>query len=93
MNDNFITFMKAFKSNLSEIFPNCDLDSWDYLVNIAGTGGWVDALKSTSEEHMTEVFALWDELNWWSADLFDSWLIDCAEWLGLCKKNGGTEDE
>ena len=85
--DNFIEFMNKFKENLSKTFDDCDMNSWDYWVNLSGTNGWVESLKDASENRMPEVFALWDKLDWWSSDLLDSWLIDCASYLCLCEKD------
>lgn len=84
--------MISFKNNLEEKF-NVSMDDWDSWVNLSGTYGWSDSLKVASNEHMPEIFDIWDKLDWWSSDLFDGWLIDCAEYLDLCRKKGDFDIE
>nr|DAF30735.1 MAG TPA: zinc-ribbon domain protein [Caudoviricetes sp.] len=79
--DIFLRFLREFQKELGNRFKGVDF--WDVWANISGTAAWKDALIVSSQKHMPEVFALWDKLDWWVSDLLDSWLIDCAKYIGL----------
>lgn len=86
----FAIFLQSFKAKLQEAFGEMEnVEAWIYA---SGTSGWADALKAASEKHMPEVWTLWDQLDWWASDLFDSWLIDCAQYLGFCREEPGSDE-
>ena len=82
--DRFLRFLRDFKKELESRFE--DAGSWDAWCDVSGTGGWATALKAASESYMPEIWPLWDKLDWWASDMLDSWLIDCAEYMGLIQK-------
>lgn len=88
--DIFLRFLRDFQKELGNRFEG--VDSWDVWVNISGTAAWKDALIVSSKKHMPEVFALWDKLDWWASDLLDSWLIDCAKYIGLIHDDTEKEE-
>lgn len=88
--DIFLHFLRDFQKELGNRFKVAD--SWDVWVNISSTAAWKDALIVASKKYMPEVFALWDKLDWWASDLLDSWLIDCAKYIGLIHDHTEKED-
>ena len=78
-------FLNDFKTELEKQFGPMESD-WDAR---SRTVGWVSALKAASEKHLPEIWALWEALDWWATDLLDSWITDCAVYMGFCK---GEED-
>lgn len=88
--DIFLHFLRDFQKELGNRFKVAD--SWDVWVNISGTAAWKDALIVSSRKYIPEVFALWDKLDWWASDLLDSWLIDCAKYIGLIHDNTVKEE-
>lgn len=85
--ERMLGFLHSFKTELEKQFGPMESD-WDAR---SRTGGWASALKAASEKHLPEIWALWDALDWWASDLLDSWITDCAVYMGLCKR-GDTEN-
>ena len=83
--ERMLGFLRSFKTELEKQFGPMESD-WDAR---SRTVGWVSALKAASEKHLPEIWALWDALDWWASDLLDSWITDCAVYMGFCK---GEED-
>ena len=88
--DRFLRFLRDFRKELGNRFMG--VDSWDVWANVSGTAAWKDALIVSSQKNMPEVFALWDKLDWWASDLLDSWLIDCAKYIGLIHDDTEKEE-
>lgn len=80
--ERMLGFLHSFKTELEKQFGPMESD-WDAR---SRTVGWASALKAASEKHLPEIWALWDALDWWASDLLDSWIIDCAVYMGLCKR-------
>lgn len=80
--DAFILFLESFKDALQAIFGE-DTATEEYWISLAGTAGWAQAMRETSSKYMPEIYALWHKLSWWSADLLDSWIIDCALYMEI----------
>ena len=86
----FIKFLECFKRELEKAFGDMsDIGTW---YNVSGTSGWLGALIGASSVHMPEIYPLWDKLDWWASDLFDSWLIECAQYIDLCKEQNAVPD-
>ena len=85
--ERMLGFLHSFKTELEKQFGPMESD-WDAR---SRTAGWASALKAASEKHLPEIWALWDALDWWASDLLDSWITDCAVYMGLCKR-GDTEN-
>lgn len=80
--ERMLGFLHSFKTELEKQFGPMESD-WDAR---SRTVGWASALKAASEKHMPEIWALWEALDWWASDLLDSWITDCAVYMGLCKR-------
>ena len=84
--ERMLGFLHSFKTELEKQFGPMESD-WDAR---SRTVGWASSLKAASEKHLPEIWALWDALDWWASDLLDSWITDCAVYMGFCK---GEESE
>ena len=80
--ERMLGFLRSFKTELEKQFGPMESD-WDAR---SSTVGWASALKAASEKHMPEIWALWDALDWWASDLLDSWITDCAVYMGFYKR-------
>lgn len=86
-----ISFLEAFKDELTNERPiDPTSDSWFYF---SGTIGWVRALHKAADKCLPEIWPLYVKLDWWASDMFDSWIIDCAAYIGVIQNNTENEEE
>lgn len=65
-------FVIDFLSMLTNIFDLKQPMFFECLINFEGTHGWVMAFKYACQKHnMEDVFAYYNQLEWYDSDLFD----------------------
>lgn len=80
-------FAINFLNKLNVIFDLIHPVSLGFLVNFEGTCGWVDAFKCACQKYdMEDVFAYYDQLEWYDSDLFDDEFANLIAEYGLIKK-------
>lgn len=80
-------FAIDFLNKLNVIFDLTHPVSLGFLVNFESTCGWVDAFKCACQKYdMEDVFAYYDQLEWYDSDLFDDEFASLIAEYGLIKK-------